>query len=128
MGGPLGSFPGNRRGEEQARSVATMLTCAEECGLNLRIAAARYRRTNHDNMHVRGYKERGNINTPLELAISNEIDRFSLAMDVIKRVPRLRPIGAHAMERFRNMQIVCRNYAYEHGTDMPEVAGWRWPH
>jgi xylulose-5-phosphate/fructose-6-phosphate phosphoketolase len=87
-----------------------------------------YRRTNHDNMHVRGYKERGNINTPLELAISNEIDRFSLAMDVIKRVPRLQPVGAHAMERFRNMQIACRNYAYEHGTDMPEVAGWRWPH
>jgi xylulose-5-phosphate/fructose-6-phosphate phosphoketolase len=87
-----------------------------------------YRRTNHDNLHVRGYKERGNINTPLELAISNEIDRFSLAMDVIKRVPRLQPVGAHAMERFRNMQIACRNYAYEHGTDLPEVAGWRWPH
>jgi xylulose-5-phosphate/fructose-6-phosphate phosphoketolase len=79
-------------------------------------------------MHVRGYKERGNINTPLELAIANEIDRFSLAMDVIKRVPRFQPVGAHAMERFRNMQIACRNYAYEHGTDMPEVADWRWPH
>ena len=87
-----------------------------------------YRRKNHDNMHVRGYKERGNINTPLELAIVNEIDRFSLAMDVIKRVPRLQTVGAHAMERFRNIQIACRNYAYEHGTDMPEVAGWRWPH
>jgi len=61
--------------------------------------------------------------SPLELAISNEIDRFSLAMDVIKRVPRLQPVGAHAMERFRNMRIACRNYAYEHGTDMPEVAG-----
>jgi xylulose-5-phosphate/fructose-6-phosphate phosphoketolase len=87
-----------------------------------------YRRKNHVNMHVRGYKEQGNINTPLELAISNEIDRFSLAMDVIKRVPRLQVVGAHAMERFRNMQIACRNYAYEHGTDVPEVAGWRWPH
>jgi xylulose-5-phosphate/fructose-6-phosphate phosphoketolase len=87
-----------------------------------------YRRKNHANMHVRGYKEKGNINTPLELAIANEIDRFSLAMDVIKRVPRLQVVGAHAMERFRNMQIACRNYAYEHGTDVPEVAGWRWPH
>jgi xylulose-5-phosphate/fructose-6-phosphate phosphoketolase len=86
-----------------------------------------YRRTNHNNMHVRGYKEQGNINTPLELAIENEIDRFSLAMDVIKRVPRLQRIGAHAMEKFRNEQIACRNYAYEHGTDKPDVAGWKWP-
>jgi xylulose-5-phosphate/fructose-6-phosphate phosphoketolase len=86
-----------------------------------------YRRTNHKNMHVRGYKEQGNINTPLELAIENEIDRFSLAMDVIKRVPRLQGIGAHAMEKFRNVQILCRNYAYEHGTDMPDIAGWKWP-
>jgi xylulose-5-phosphate/fructose-6-phosphate phosphoketolase len=86
-----------------------------------------YRRTNHKNMHVRGYKEQGNINTPLELAIENEIDRFSLAMDVIKRVPRLQRIGAHAMEKFRNEQIACRNYAYEHGTDKPDVASWKWP-
>jgi xylulose-5-phosphate/fructose-6-phosphate phosphoketolase len=86
-----------------------------------------YRRTNHKNMHVRGYKEQGNINTPLELAIENEIDRFSLAMDVIKRVPRLQRIGAHAMEKFRNEQIACRNYAYDHGTDKPDVAGWKWP-
>jgi len=87
-----------------------------------------YRRTNHSNMHVRGYKEQGNINTPLELAIENEIDRFSLAMDVIKRVPKLQRIGAHATEKCRNAQIACRNYAYEHGTDKPDVAGWRWPY
>ncbi len=87
-----------------------------------------YRRTNHGNMHVRGYKEQGNINTPLELAIENEIDRFSLAMDVIKRVPKLQRIGAHAMERFLNTQIACRNYAHEHGIDMPGVAGWKWPY
>jgi xylulose-5-phosphate/fructose-6-phosphate phosphoketolase len=86
-----------------------------------------YRRTNHKNLHVRGYKEQGNINTPLELAIENEIDRFTLAMDVIKRVPRLQRIGAHPMEKFRNEQISCRNYAYEHGTDKPEVADWAWP-
>jgi xylulose-5-phosphate/fructose-6-phosphate phosphoketolase len=87
-----------------------------------------YRRTNHGNMHVRGYKEQGNINTPLELAIENEIDRFSLAMDVIKRVPKLQRIGGHAKERFQNIQIACRNYAFEHGIDMPEFAGWKWPY
>ena len=87
-----------------------------------------YRRTNHHNMHVRGYKEKGNINTPLELAINNEIDRFSLAVDAIDRTPRLQRIGAHAKEKFRNLQIGCRNYAHEHGIDLPEVAGWKWPY
>ncbi|MGB7758263.1 MAG: phosphoketolase family protein [Bryobacteraceae bacterium] len=87
-----------------------------------------YRRTNHVNMHVRGYKEKGNINTPMELAINNEIDRFSLAIDAIDRTPRLQRIGAHAKERFRNMQIECRNYAYEHGVDSPEINGWKWPY
>jgi len=87
-----------------------------------------YSRTNHRNMHVRGYKEQGNINTPLELAIENEIDRFSLAMDAIKRVPKLQQIGAHAKEKFQNEQIACRNYAFKHGTDNPEVAGWKWPY
>jgi len=86
-----------------------------------------YRRTNHKNMHVRGYKERGNINTPLELAINNEIDRFSLAIDVIDRVPKLRTTGAHAKEKFRNMQMRCVQYSHEHGTDLPEAANWRWP-
>lgn len=86
-----------------------------------------YRRTNHKNLHVRGYKEKGNINTPLELAINNEIDRFSLAIDVIDRVPRLQVAGAHIKERLRDMQIECRNYAYEHGIDKPEVDQWVWP-
>jgi xylulose-5-phosphate/fructose-6-phosphate phosphoketolase len=86
-----------------------------------------YRRTNHANFHVRGYKEKGNINTPLELAIQNQIDRFSLAMDVIDRVPRLQVAGAHAKERYRNQQIACRNYAYEEGIDAPEINDWRWP-
>ena len=86
-----------------------------------------YRRTNHSNFHVRGYKEKGNINTPLELAIQNQIDRFSLAIDVIDRVPALRSAGAHAKERYRNEQIACREYAYEHGIDSPEINAWRWP-
>jgi xylulose-5-phosphate/fructose-6-phosphate phosphoketolase len=86
-----------------------------------------YRRTNHRNLHVRGYKEKGNINTPLELAISNEIDRFSLAIDVINRVPRLQVAGAHVKEALRDQQIECRNYAYEHGIDKPDVDEWVWP-
>ena len=87
-----------------------------------------YRRHNHDNMHVRGYKERGNINTPLELAINNNIDRFSLAMDVIDRVPQLQNIGGHAKERFLNEQIACKNYAHQYGIDKPEAAAWVWPY
>jgi xylulose-5-phosphate/fructose-6-phosphate phosphoketolase len=76
-------------------------------------------------MHVRGYKKRGDLNPPLELANVNEIDRFSVAMDVINRVPRLQPVGAHVLEHFRNMQVACQNYACEQGIDMPEVAAWR---
>ena len=87
-----------------------------------------YRRTNHANIHVRGYKEKGNINTPLELAINNNIDRFSLAMDAIARVPRLQRIGGHAKESFRNLQMACRNYAHEHGIDKPDAADWTWPY
>ena len=86
-----------------------------------------YSRTNHRNLHVRGYKERGNINTPMELAIENEIDRFTLANDVIDRVPKLHNIGAHAKEKFLNQQIDARRYAHEHGIDKPEILDWRWP-
>jgi len=86
-----------------------------------------YRRTNHKNLHVRGYKEKGNINTPLDLAIKNQIDRFSLAIDVIDRVPQLQVAGAHAKEELRNMQIDCMEYAYEHGVDKPEIDQWTWP-
>lgn len=86
-----------------------------------------YRRTNHRNLHVRGYKEKGNINTPLELAIENEIDRFSLAIDVINRVPGLQVAGAHVKEKLRDMQIDCRAHAHTYGVDMPEINDWVWP-
>ncbi|MDD4963235.1 MAG: phosphoketolase family protein [Gallionella sp.] len=85
-----------------------------------------YRRTNHKNFHVRGYKEKGSINTPLELAIQNQIDRFSLAIDAIDRIPSLHVAGAHTKERLRDKQLECRQYAYEHGVDLPEAAGWKW--
>jgi xylulose-5-phosphate/fructose-6-phosphate phosphoketolase len=87
-----------------------------------------YRRTNHANLHVRGYKEKGNINTPLDLAIRNQIDRFSLAIDVINRVPALRVAGAHTKEKLRNLQIECQQYAHEHGVDKPDVDEWTWPY
>jgi xylulose-5-phosphate/fructose-6-phosphate phosphoketolase len=86
-----------------------------------------YRRRNHGNIHVRGYKEKGNINTPLELAINNQIDRFSIAIDVVDRVPRLQVAGAHVKERYRNRQIACRLYAHEHGVDPDDITGWKWP-
>jgi xylulose-5-phosphate/fructose-6-phosphate phosphoketolase len=87
-----------------------------------------YRRTNHANIHVRGYKEKGSINTPLELAIENNIDRFSLAMDAVNRVPRLQRIGAHAKEKFLNQRIECVNYAHQFGVDKPDAAEWTWPY
>jgi xylulose-5-phosphate/fructose-6-phosphate phosphoketolase len=86
-----------------------------------------YRRTNHDNLHVRGYKEKGSINTPLELAIQNGIDRFSLAIDAINRIPSLQTIGAHVQEKLRNRQMECCQYAYEYGVDLPEEDDWVWP-
>lgn len=86
-----------------------------------------YNRTNHSNLHVRGYTERGNINTPMELAIDNGIDRYTLAIDVIDRVASLQSIGAHAKEKFRNMQIACRQHAHAFGIDSPDIRDWKWP-
>jgi len=86
-----------------------------------------YRRTNHANLHVRGYKEKGSINTPLELAILNEVDQFSLAIDMIDRVPRLKSTGAYAKEWLRDQMIECLAYAHENGIDRPDVTGWKWP-
>jgi xylulose-5-phosphate/fructose-6-phosphate phosphoketolase len=86
-----------------------------------------YRRTNHANIHVHGYMERGNINTPLELAIRNEVDRFHLAIDVIDRVPRLQAPGAHLKEWLKGQIIDSINYAYSEGIDRPEINNWTWP-
>ena len=78
-----------------------------------------YRRTNHDNIHVRGYKEKGNINTPLELAILNQVDRFNQAIDVIDRVPKLQATAAHTKEWLKDQIIESVNYAHENGIDRP---------
>jgi len=86
-----------------------------------------YRRKNHDNIHVRGYKEKGNINTPLELAILNQVDRFNLAIDVIDRVPRLRLIGARGKDSLKDQIIESLNYAHREGIDKEEIRNWKWP-
>src|SRR5689334_21926269 len=86
-----------------------------------------YRRTNHNNIHVRGYKEKGNINTPMELAIQNQVDRFTLAIDAIDRIPSLKRRGSYARETLMDQQLDCRRYAYEEGIDPPDIVGWKWP-
>jgi xylulose-5-phosphate/fructose-6-phosphate phosphoketolase len=86
-----------------------------------------YRRKNHNNIHVRGYKEIGNINTPLELAILNQIDRFDLAIDVIDRVPKLQSTAAHLKEWLKDQIIESVNYAHENGIDKKEITDWKWP-
>jgi len=86
-----------------------------------------YRRTNHANIHVRGYKEKGNINTPLELAILNQVDRFNQAIDVIDRVEKLRATASHTKEWLKDQIIESVNYAHANGIDRAEITGWKWP-
>jgi xylulose-5-phosphate/fructose-6-phosphate phosphoketolase len=84
-----------------------------------------YRRTNHDQLHVRGYVEEGTTTTPFDMCVRNRIDRFNIAMDVIDRVPRLRSVSGHYRERLKNKLIEHRQYIHTHGEDMPEVVGWQ---
>jgi xylulose-5-phosphate/fructose-6-phosphate phosphoketolase len=86
-----------------------------------------YRRPCQHNFHVRGYKEKGNINTPFELAIENQTDRFSLAIDAIDRMERFRVTGSSVREELLSEQIACKNYAFEFGVDRPDIADWKWP-
>ena len=86
-----------------------------------------YRRTNHADLHVRGYKEKGSINTPLELAILNQTDRFNLAMDVLNRVPRLHSAGAYLREWLKDQITDALLYAHANGIDREEIRDWKWP-
>ena len=85
-----------------------------------------YRRTNHKNLHVRGYKEEGTTTTPFDMCVLNDLDRFHLVMDVIERVPKLTEIGAHVLQAMRDKLIDHKQYIFEHGEDMPEIREWRW--
>ncbi|HEX2341729.1 MAG TPA: phosphoketolase family protein [Vicinamibacterales bacterium] len=87
-----------------------------------------YRFKGHDNLHVRGYKEKGNINTPLELAMLNETSRFNLVIDIIDRVPKLRGSATHLKEEMKNAIVENMAYAHEHGTDRKEITEWVWPY
>jgi xylulose-5-phosphate/fructose-6-phosphate phosphoketolase len=87
-----------------------------------------YRRPGQHNIHVRGYKEQGNINTPLELAIRNHTDRFSLAIDAIDRMPRFHVTGAGVREELVNQRIACQEHAYRFGVDRPDITDWKWPY
>ena len=85
-----------------------------------------YRRTNHTNLHVRGYKEEGTTTTPFDMVVLNDLDRFHLAGDVIDRVTNLRSRGAYAKQAFREKLIEHKEYIRKHGQDMPEIRNWKW--
>ncbi len=86
-----------------------------------------YRRTNHDNLHVRGYKEEGTTTTPFDMVMLNDLDRFHLVMDVIDRVPGLRERAAHLRQQMGDERLRHRAYTREHGEDPPELREWAWP-
>jgi xylulose-5-phosphate/fructose-6-phosphate phosphoketolase len=85
-----------------------------------------YRRHNHDNLHVRGYKEEGTTTTPFDMTVLNEIDRLHLALDVIHRVPKLRDAAAQQEQFLHRRLIEHKLYIDEHGDDMPEIRDWKW--
>jgi xylulose-5-phosphate/fructose-6-phosphate phosphoketolase len=86
-----------------------------------------YRFKGAENLHVHGYREKGNINTPLELAMLNQTSRFHLALDVIDRVPKLQATAGHLKEDLREAIISNTRYSHEEGRDRPEIEDWRWP-
>jgi xylulose-5-phosphate/fructose-6-phosphate phosphoketolase len=85
-----------------------------------------YRRANHDNLHVRGYKEEGTTTTPFDMTVRNDIDRFHLVMDVIDRVPKLGPRAAYAKQALQQKLVEHKEYICEHGQDLPEIRNWKW--
>jgi len=87
-----------------------------------------YRRTNHKNLHVRGYKEEGTTTTPFDMVMLNDLDRFHLVMDVIDRVPGLASPAGHVRQLMSDRRLACRAYTRLHGEDEPAVRDWTWPH
>lgn len=85
-----------------------------------------YRRTNHGNLHVRGYKEEGTTTTPFDMAVLNEIDRFHLVGVVIDRVPKLASRAAYLKQYIRDKLLDHKNYIHKHGEDLPEIRNWKW--
>jgi xylulose-5-phosphate/fructose-6-phosphate phosphoketolase len=87
-----------------------------------------YRRTNHDNLHVRGYKEEGTTTTPFDMVMLNDLDRFHLVMDVIDRVPSLGSKAVHVRQEMADQRLRARQYTRDRGEDPPEISGWAWPY
>lgn len=87
-----------------------------------------YRRTNHSNIHVRGYKEEGTTTTPFDMVVMNDLDRFHLVADVLDRVPKLSSVAAYGKQAIRDKLIEHTQYITKHGDDMPEIRDWKWPH
>jgi xylulose-5-phosphate/fructose-6-phosphate phosphoketolase len=87
-----------------------------------------YRRANHQNFHVHGYREEGTTTTPFDMTVLNELDRFHLAGDAADRIPRLRPVNAHFKQMLRNRLVNHKQYICEHGDDVPEIRNWKWPY
>jgi xylulose-5-phosphate/fructose-6-phosphate phosphoketolase len=87
-----------------------------------------YRRRNHANIHVRGYKEEGTTTTPFDMCVLNDVDRYHLAMLAIDRIEKLKNIAGHARQQFRDKLTEHKRYITVHGEDMPEVRDWRWPY
>lgn len=87
-----------------------------------------YRRTNHGNLHVRGYKEEGTTTTPFDMCVRNQIDRFNLVGDVIDRVPQLGSAAAYGKQMIRDMLIEHQHYVAKYGQDIPEIRNWKWPY
>jgi len=86
-----------------------------------------YRRTNHDNIHVRGYKEEGTITTPFDMTVLNDMDRFHLVMDTIDRLPQTGEKGIYLKQQLKDKLIDHKAYIDKNGEDMPEVRDWKWP-
>src|SRR4030095_15804053 len=87
-----------------------------------------YRRSNHPNIHVRGYKEEGTTTTPFDMVMLNDLDRFHLVIDVIDRVPGLGTRAAHVRQDMEDQRLRCRAWTRKHGEDDPEIRNWSWPH
>jgi len=87
-----------------------------------------YRHTNHENIHVRGYKEEGTTTTPFDMVVINDLDRFHLVMDVIDRVPTLDDKAAYVKQKLQDKLIEHQHYIEKHGEDMPEIRNWSWPY
>ncbi|MBC7437844.1 MAG: phosphoketolase family protein [Bdellovibrionales bacterium] len=95
-------------------------------GYPLLVHQLTYRRTNHNNIHVRGYKEEGTITTPFDMTVLNDLDRFHLVMDTIDRLPKTGAAGAALQGRLADKLVEHKRYIREHGQDMPEIRNWRW--